>query len=227
MIGNSSSLETSFGKKPSGLESLVNSSLGTAAIAASTALFGTDGLVVSASFPVGGFLESRLSSKPFTSKNFRDEAIAGALFTVPIWYGVNAMRQLPKTYGLDGIVNFLGYSIPTSAIAVGALSFAAIPLFNAIYYPIKYLVDKKTFKCLKEDLVKSDIYYKGNEDSAVIYSSVSGGDKEIGKIENGKFKIEVEINNEQYAKLNEAFYLYGNLICRKNQVSMGVVAGGK
>ena len=96
---------------------------------------------------------------------------------------------------------------------------------NPIYW-IKFCKEMDN-KCLKEDLVKSDIYYKGNEDSAVIYSSVSGGDKEIGKIENGKFKIEVEINNEQYAKLNEAFYLYGNLICRKNQVSMGVVAGGK
>ena len=105
---------------------LVNTSIGTAAIGTSTAFFGLDGLVTALSFPVGGVIESKLANKPFTSKNFRDEAIAGTLFTVPLWYGVNALR-----------------SLTTSPLTVGALTFASVPLFNAIYYPLKYIIDNK------------------------------------------------------------------------------------
>ncbi len=132
---------------------LINSTIGAAAIGASTALFGLDGLIFSSAFPAGGFIESKImdKSKSFTAKNFRDEAITGALFTAPLWYGTNTLRQIPKSLGIDGLVNILGYSIPASALAVGGLTFAAIPLFNSIYYPIKYVVDNKTFKGIGKD----------------------------------------------------------------------------
>lgn len=146
-------------KKPSTLEGILNTTIGAAAIGASTAAFGTDALVTSAAFPAGGFLESRLAGKDFKTKNFRDEAITGALFSIPLVYGVNAMRQLPKTYGLDSMVNVLGYSLPASALAVGALSFASIPLFNAVYYPIKYIIDNKSFNGLAKDFKEN--YWKG------------------------------------------------------------------
>lgn len=147
------------GKKLSLLEKIANTAVGAAAIGASTAVFGRDGTVTTGSFPAGGFLESRLAGKEFKTKNFRDEAIAGALFSVPLITGVNAIRQVPQAYGLDGLVNVLGYSIPTAALAVGALSFAAIPLLNAFYYPIKYVVDNKSFKGLGKDMKEN--YWKG------------------------------------------------------------------
>lgn len=160
--------------KPTTLEGAVNESwhatkastntlVGTGAIAASTKFFGLDGLVTAAAFPVGGFIESRLAKKPFTSKNFRDEAITGALFTPPLWYIVNALREIPKAAGLDGLVNVLGYSVPAAALAAGALSYASIPFFNAIYYPLKYLVDNKTFKGIGKDFKEN--YWKGTKRS--------------------------------------------------------------
>ena len=128
---------------------LVNSAIGLGAIGVATKFFGLDGLVTALSFPVGGMIESKLANKPFTSKNFRDEAIAGTLFTVPLWYGVNALR-----------------SLTTSPLTVGALTFASVPLFNAIYYPLKYLVDNKTFKGMTTDFKK--YYWKGTKRGLIL-----------------------------------------------------------
>ena len=163
-------------KQPTALESAVNESwnaakastnslVGTAAIGGATTLFGLDGLVTSLAFPFGGMVESKLAGKPFTSKNFRDEAIAGALFTPPLWYSVKTIQNLPKAYGLDGIVNVLGASIPTSAFAIGGLTLAAIPLLNAFYYPIKYLIDNKKFEGIGKDFKEN--YWKGTKRSLI------------------------------------------------------------
>src|SRR3989338_7051755 len=78
-----SSLESALNESSEAAKASFNASLGTGAIGAS-ALFGLDGLVTALSFPYGGMIEQRIRSDgkgKFTSKNFRDESIAGMLFT--------------------------------------------------------------------------------------------------------------------------------------------------
>ena len=159
-------------KQPTTLESAVNESwhatkastnalVGTGAIGAATALFGLDGLVTAASFPIGGLIESRLAGKPFTSKNFRDEALAGALFTPPLWYGIETIKQVPKAFGLDGVVtNILGASVPISPFIVGGLALGALtPALTALYYPLQYAIQNKSFKGIGKDFKEN--YWKG------------------------------------------------------------------
>ncbi|GEM_PF-2659714 len=137
---------------------LVNTTIGAGAIALAAKYFGLDGLVTAASFPVGGMIEKKImaesdeSKKKFSSKNFRDEAIAGAAFTVLLWYGVNYMRGLPGAFGIGGIQN---------ALAVGGMALASPLVFNLFYYPIKYLADNKTFKGLGKDF--KEHYWKGTK----------------------------------------------------------------
>jgi len=145
---------------------LINSAIGTAAIGASTALFGLDGLVTALSFPYGGMVEKRLmqgdeSKKQFTSKNFRDESIVGMLLTPPIWFGVEAVKQIPKAFGLENVVtNILGYSVQVSPFIVGGLFLGALnPAITALYYPLDYLIKNKTFKGIGKDF--KDNYLKG------------------------------------------------------------------
>lgn len=163
------SLESAINESGDAVKAAANTLAGTGAVAGATALFGLDGLVTALSFPIGGMIEKRAmaekdgSKKQFTSRHFRNEAITGALLTPVLWYGVNAIRGIPKALGLDGLVNVLGYSMPASALAVGGLTFASIPLFNAIYYPIKYLVDNKTFKGMGKDFKQH--YWEGTKRS--------------------------------------------------------------
>ena len=160
-------LESAVNENSQLIKGMANTAIGTGAIALATKYFGLDGLVTALSFPVGGMIEKRLlekkegesaeeyeKRKQFKSNNFRDESIAGAAFTVPLWYGVNYERLIPGALGLEGIAN---------AIGVGALTFATIPLFNAVYYPIKYLADNKTFKGIGKDFKEN--YWKGTKRS--------------------------------------------------------------
>ena len=161
-------------KKPTTLDSILkesshavkssfNTSLGLGAIGGATALFGLDGLVTAASFPVGGLIERRLmkDSKPFTAGDFAKESIAGALFTPALWYGLEAIKKVPKTFGLDGVVtNILGTSMPISPLVVGGLALGALtPALTALYYPLQYVIHNKTFKGLGKDFREN--YWKG------------------------------------------------------------------
>jgi len=159
-------------KAPTTLESVVNeyshaikastnALLGTGAIAGATALFGLDGLVTTASFPIGARIVKKASGKEFTTGNFRDEAIAGALFTPPLWYGVEAVKQAPKAFGLEGMVtNILGASVPISPLVVGGLAFGVLtPALTALYYPLQYVIQNKTFKGIGKDFKEN--YWKG------------------------------------------------------------------
>lgn len=159
-------------KQPTALEGAVNESwsaikgtantfVGTGAIAGATALFGLDGLVTAASFPIGAKISHGLAGKEFKSKNFRDEAIAGALFTPPLWYGVEAVKQVPKAFGLEGTVaNILGASVPISPFVVGGLTFGVLtPALTALYYPLQYIIKNKTFKGIGKDFKEN--YLKG------------------------------------------------------------------
>lgn len=132
-------------------------------IGGATYFFGLDGLVTAASFPVGGMIEKRLMKepKPFTSKNFRDEAIAGTLFTPPLLYGFEAVKQVPKAFGLDNVVaNILGTSVPISPFVVGGLALGVLtPALIALYYPLQYVIQNKTFKGLGKDFKEN--YWKG------------------------------------------------------------------
>ena len=160
------SLESIVNESSEGLKGFTNSALGIAAIGASTALFGLDGLVTALSFPIGGMIEKRLmveeeeSKKQFKSRNFRDEAIAGALFTPAIKYGLETIKQLPKALSLDGMVtNILGASVPISPLVVSGLFFGLSPALTALYYPLQYIIQNKTFKGIGKDFKK--YYIKG------------------------------------------------------------------
>lgn len=132
-------------------------------IGGATYFFGLDGLVTAASFPIGGMIESRLMKepKPFTSKNFRDESITGALFTLPLWYGFETIKQVPKAFRLDDIVtaNILGASVSISPIIAGLTFGVLTPALTALYYPLKYAIQNKTFKGIGKDF--KDNYLKG------------------------------------------------------------------
>ena len=162
-------------KAPTTLKSVVNKSwsaikastnvlLGTGAVVGATALFGLDGLVTAASFPIGARIVKKAKKdgkEEFTSGNFRDEAITGALFTPAVWYGFNIVKQIPKAFGLDGMVtNILGYSVPVSPIVVGGLALGAlVPTLVALYYPLNYIIQNKTFKGFREYFKKN--YWPG------------------------------------------------------------------
>ena len=153
-------LESALKESGEATKSSFNTTLGTGAIAASTGLFGLDGLVTAASFPIGGLIESKLANKPFTSKNFRDEAIAGTLFTPPLWYSMEAVKQVPRAFNLEGAVaNILGTSFSVSPFLVGGLAFGALSALTALYYPLQYIVHNKTFKGIVKGLKEN--YWKG------------------------------------------------------------------
>ena len=154
-------LESALAESSHAIKASTNALLGTGAIAGATALFGLDGLVTAASFPVGARIVNKASGKEFTSGNFRDEAIAGALFTPSLWYGIEAVKQVPKAYGLEGTVaNILGASVPISPLLVGGLTFGVLtPALIALYYPLQYVMQNKTFKGMGKDFRKN--YWKG------------------------------------------------------------------
>ncbi|MBI2649943.1 hypothetical protein HYX04_01375 [Candidatus Woesearchaeota archaeon] len=154
-------LESAVDESWHAIKSSANNIVGAGAIAGATALFGLDGLVTAASFPIGARISSKLAGKEFSSSKFRDEAIAGALFTPPLWYGVEAVKQAPKALGLDGLVaNILGTSIPISPFVVGGLALGVLtPALTALYYPLQYVIQNKTFKGIGKDFKEN--YWKG------------------------------------------------------------------
>lgn len=162
-------------KAPTTLESVVNESshtikastntlLGTGAIAGATALFGLDGLVTAASFPIGARIVKKAKAgeeEEFKTSEFAREAFTGALFTSAVWYGFNTVKQIPKAFGLDDVAtNILGYSVPVSPLVVGGLTIGAlVPALVALYYPLQYVIQNKTFKGFGEYFKKN--YWPG------------------------------------------------------------------
>ena len=143
---------------------IVNPVIAAGAIGASTALFGMDGLSVSSSFPAGRAITefTRKDGKgKLTTENLRDESIAGALFTPAVVYGVEAVKNIPKAFGLEGMVtDVLGYSVPVAPLVVGGMAGLALtPVLNALYYPLQYLIQNKKFKGMGEDFKKN--YFNG------------------------------------------------------------------
>ena len=153
-------LESVLKESSDAVKASTNTLLGTGAIAGATALFGLDGLILASSFPIGRAIHeySKADGKgKFTSGNFRDESISGAIFTGLAKYGVDATLQVPKAFGLEGMVtNAFGYSISTGALVVGAATGLVLnPLLNAVYYPLQYLIQNKTFKGMGQDFKKN------------------------------------------------------------------------
>ena len=144
-------------KKPTTLENIakefksgvIEPVIAAGALAASDWLFGIDGLLIAASFPLGRAIVeyARKDRKgEITTAKLRDESITGALFAPAVLYGVNAVHNLTKASGLDGLVtNILGYSVPVSSIVAGGLAFGVLtPLLAALYYPLSEAVEHKT-----------------------------------------------------------------------------------
>ncbi|MDP3765501.1 MAG: hypothetical protein Q8R04_03230 [Nanoarchaeota archaeon] len=154
-------LESAVNESWSAIKGSTNSVIGAGAIAGATALFGLDGLVTAASFPIGGRIVKKASGKEFTSGNFRDDAIAGALFTPALWYGIEAVKQVPRVFGLDYIVtmNLLGASVSISSTVAGLVFGVLTPALTALYYPLQYVIQNKTFKGLGKDFKQN--YLKG------------------------------------------------------------------
>jgi len=149
-------------KQPSALENITNESwnaikgttnmlVGTGAIAGASYLFGLDGLSIASSFPIGGKIESGLAGKEFKTKNFRDEAITGTLFTPHSYYGIGAVKEIPAAMGLDAMAGGL--------VAGGLTMGALVPVLNAGYYGLDYLVKNKTFKGMGKYFKEN--YYPG------------------------------------------------------------------
>jgi len=143
---------------------IVNPSVAAGAIGASYLLFGLDGLAVAASFPAGRAIVeyARADGKgQFTTAKLRDESIAGALFTPPLWYGIEAIKQVPKAFNLADIVTFniLGTSLSISPVVAGLTFGVLTPTLTALYYPLQYLIQNRTFKGLGKDFKKN--YLKG------------------------------------------------------------------
>lgn len=79
---------------------------------------------------------------------------------------LNAVTELPRYYGIDGLVNILGTSIPAYSLAVAGFTLAAIPVFTALTYPIRYLAANRTFKGLGSDFKEK---YLKNTARAMLY----------------------------------------------------------
>lgn len=147
------------------LRGITNIGIGAAAISGATALFGLDGLLIASSFPIGSAIVEYARKDregKFTSANFRDDSIAGALFAPLAWYGITATKLFPKLFELDSLVtNVFGYSVPlVSSLAIAGLAGLVLtPALTAVYYPLQYIIRNKTFKGLGEDLKKN--YFKG------------------------------------------------------------------
>lgn len=166
-------------KKANEWAEFTDAALGTTAAGAASYFFGLDGLVTALSFPIGGWIvqKSKADGKgKYTLGNFRDDSIAGALFAPAIWYGVNTIKQIPKVYGLEGLVtNILGYSVPVSPfIVAGAALGILTPVLNALYYPLQCIIQNKTLnpKKIYTDLKQN--YWKGFKRSLITSTFASG-----------------------------------------------------
>lgn len=127
----------------------VNALVGAGAIAGTYFIGGINTLVVASAFPTGEKISRGLIGKELPSADFRDQGFLGALFAPINYAGITAVKELPKAIGLDSIVtNLFGYSVPlTSSLVAGALTAGVLgPAFVGIYYPLEYLITKKTFK---------------------------------------------------------------------------------
>ena len=150
---------------------IANTAIGAGAIGASYALLGTTGAAIASAAPLSGRIVTKLAGKEATSANFRNDAIAGAV-SAPLFVGIlNAVTGLPRYYGIDGLVNILGASIPAYSLGVAGFTLAAIPIFTALTYPIGYIVRNKTLKGIGKDF--SENYWK-NTKKTMLYLGLPG-----------------------------------------------------
>lgn len=120
------------------------------------------GFILTSSFPIGAAIHeyARADGKgSFSSAKLRDESVAGLVFTGMTVTGVDATLQVPKALGLEGAVSSaLGLPIPVDAAAVAGTTFFVLnPSLNLAYYPIQYLIRKKTFRGMWTNLKKEYI----------------------------------------------------------------------
>ena len=160
--------ESEFGQLFKGI---ANTAIGAGAIGASYALLGNTGLAIAAAAPLSGRIVTKLAGKEFTSTNFRNETLAGAV-SAPLFVGIlNAVTELPRYLGIDGLVNILGASIPAYSLGVAGFTLATIPIFTALTYPIRYLANNKTLKGIGKDFREN--YFK-NTRKAMFYLGLPG-----------------------------------------------------
>lgn len=148
-----------------------NAAIGATAIGASYALLGNTGLAIASISPLSGRIVTKLVGKEYTSASFRNDTLAGAV-TAPIFVGTfNAVTQLPRYYGIESLVNILGASIPAYSLAVAGLTLAAIPIFTALTYPIRYLAANRTLSGIGKDFKEN--YWK-NTKKTMLYLGLPG-----------------------------------------------------
>ncbi|MBI2655859.1 hypothetical protein HYX06_05565 [Candidatus Woesearchaeota archaeon] len=160
--------ESEFGQLFKGI---ANTFIGAGAIGASYALLGTTGLAIASAAPLSGRIVTKLAGNDYTGRNFRNDTLAGAV-TAPLFVGIlNAVTRLPRYYGIDGLVNILGASIPAYSLGVAGFTLAAIPFFTALTYPIGYMVRNKTLKGIGKDF--SENYWKSTK-KTMLYLGLPG-----------------------------------------------------
>ena len=175
--GQPTTLETIAEEASDALRKVGYSALAVGGTAAATIPFGWDGFFIPAGFIGGGFLEDSLSKEPkgFTSKDAAKEAGAGLAFAPAVWSTLKTIElNSIKQFG-SNVVNVLSYPISQAGLVAGALTFASIPVLNAIYYPIKHIFDKGTFKGIGEYFrenywkgTKRSLFYLGLPSAAVV-----------------------------------------------------------
>ena len=160
--------ESEFGQLFRGI---ANTAIGAGAIGASYALLGTTGAAIASATPLSGRIVTKLAGNDYTSRNFRNDTLAGAA-TAPLVVGTfNAVTELPRYLGIDGLVNILGASIPAYSLGVAGFTLAAIPIFTALTYPIRYLASNKTLKGIGKDFREN--YFK-NTKKTMLYLGLPG-----------------------------------------------------
>ncbi len=150
---------------------IANTAIGAAAIGASYALLGNTGLAIAAAAPLSGRIVTKLAGNDYTSRNFRNDTLAGAV-TAPLVVGTfNAVTELPRYFGIDGLVNILGASIPAYSLGVAGFTLAALPIYAALTYPIGYMARNKTLKGIGKDFREN--YFK-NTRKVMFYLGLPG-----------------------------------------------------
>lgn len=164
--------ESEFGQLFRGI---ANTAIGAGAISASYALLGIPGLAIASAASLSGRIVTKLAGKEYASANFRNDTLAGAV-TAPIVVGtLNAVTELPRYFGIDGLVNILGASIPAYSLGVAGFTLAALPIYAALTYYIGYMVRNKTLKGIGKDFrenywksTKKSMWYLGLPGAALV-----------------------------------------------------------
>lgn len=116
------------------------------------------------SFPLGHFIETKISRNPEEVKlnpgTFAKEGWVGLALAPAVLGGLKVANVAPKAFGLEGAVSSaFGYTLPLSTLAVGATTFGLLTLgLPLLYYPVSHILNEGKIEGMWTDLKKN--YFK-------------------------------------------------------------------